>query len=239
MSDFNDQVIADFNANGGKPGGHFKDAPVLLLHAIGAKSGVERTQPLMFLQEGDGPWYIFASYAGGPKDPAWFHNLVAHPDVDISVGDGATIERDIRRTQDRIGKTVDKLEEKLNPRNVAESLIGDDNVDTEFQRTLAKRGHGRVVGNDNSACCMSRAGDGGEIAEVETGIRRRLDKDQAVALEAAVEKGGRGARVEGDAELLEVAVGENARGVVAIGGQEDAVAGFQQGEEHGRNRGHA
>ena len=93
MSDFNDQVIADFNANGGKPGGHFKDAPVLLLHAIGAKSGVERTQPLMFLQEGDGPWYIFASYAGGPKDPAWFHNLVAHPDVDISVGDGTVIDR--------------------------------------------------------------------------------------------------------------------------------------------------
>jgi len=61
MSDLNDQVIADFNANGGKPGGHFKDAPVLLLHAIGAKSGVERTQPLMFLQEGDGHWYIFAS----------------------------------------------------------------------------------------------------------------------------------------------------------------------------------
>jgi len=93
MSDFNDQVIADFNANGGKPGGYFKDAPVLLLHAIGAKSGVERTQPLMFLPQDDNRWFVFASYAGGPKHPSWFHNIVAQPEFDISVGDGTTIER--------------------------------------------------------------------------------------------------------------------------------------------------
>ncbi|MET3924028.1 nitroreductase/quinone reductase family protein [Devosia sp. 2618] len=93
MSDFNDQVIADFNKSGGKPGGYFENAPVLLLHAIGAKSGLERTQPLMFLHEGHGPWFVFASYGGGPKDPAWFHNVVAQPDFDISVGDGTTIER--------------------------------------------------------------------------------------------------------------------------------------------------
>nr|WP_314259478.1 nitroreductase family deazaflavin-dependent oxidoreductase [uncultured Devosia sp.] len=93
MSDFNDQVIADFNASGGKPGGHFKNAPVLLLHSIGAKSGLERTQPLMFLPEGSDAWFVFASYAGGPKDPAWYHNVVANPDFDISVGDGSTISR--------------------------------------------------------------------------------------------------------------------------------------------------
>jgi deazaflavin-dependent oxidoreductase (nitroreductase family) len=93
MNDFNAQVIADFNANGGKPGGYFKNAPVLLLHAIGAKSAQERTQPLMYLQDEDGPWFIFASYGGGPKNPAWFHNLVANPQAAISVGDGTTIER--------------------------------------------------------------------------------------------------------------------------------------------------
>ena len=85
--------MRDFNANGGKPGGYFKDAPVLLLHAIGAKSGVERTQPLMFLPQDDNSWFVFASYAGGPKDPSWFHNIVAQPEFDISVGDGTTIER--------------------------------------------------------------------------------------------------------------------------------------------------
>lgn len=93
MNDFNAQVIADFNANGGKPGGYFKDAPVLLLHSIGAKSGQERTQPLMYLPGGEGRWYVFASYGGAPKNPAWYHNLLANPDLDISVGDGATISR--------------------------------------------------------------------------------------------------------------------------------------------------
>jgi deazaflavin-dependent oxidoreductase (nitroreductase family) len=86
-------VIADFNANGGKPGGYFKDAPVLLLHAIGAKSAQERTQPLMYLQDGDGPWYIFASYGGNDRNPDWYHNLLANPEAAISIGDGTTIER--------------------------------------------------------------------------------------------------------------------------------------------------
>ena len=93
MSSFNDQVVADFNQSGGKPGGYFKDAPVLLLHAIGAKSGAERTQPVMFLQEQDNKWFVFASFGGGPNNPAWYHNIVAHPDLDISVGDGKTISR--------------------------------------------------------------------------------------------------------------------------------------------------
>lgn len=94
MSDFNAQVIADFNESGGKPGGYFKNAPVLLLHSIGAKSGAERLQPLMYLKQDDeGPWHIFASYGGAPKNPAWFHNLVANPAIEIEIGDGTTIER--------------------------------------------------------------------------------------------------------------------------------------------------
>lgn len=94
MSDFNQQVIADFNQNGGKPGGYFKDAPVLLLHSVGAKSGQLRLQPLMYLrQQNDGPWYVFASNGGAEKNPSWFHNIVAHPDIDIEVGDGTNIER--------------------------------------------------------------------------------------------------------------------------------------------------
>lgn len=93
MSDFNDQVIADFNSSGGKPGGYFQNAPVLLLHTIGAKSGLERTTPLMYLAQDDDHWFVFASFAGGPKDPAWFHNLVAQPEFDISLGDGSTIGR--------------------------------------------------------------------------------------------------------------------------------------------------
>ena len=94
MSDFNEKVIADFNRSGGKPGGYFKNAPVLLLHSIGAKSGKARLSPLMYLQPDEtGPIYIFASYGGAPSNPAWFHNLVAHPDVEIEIGDGTSIER--------------------------------------------------------------------------------------------------------------------------------------------------
>jgi len=93
MNDFNATVIADFKANGGKPGGYFANAPVLLLHSIGAKSGAERLQPLMYQKDGDGPWYIFASYGGAPNNPAWYHNLLANPDAEIEVGDGDTIER--------------------------------------------------------------------------------------------------------------------------------------------------
>lgn len=94
MSDNNPQVIADFRQTGGKPGGYFDGKPVLLLYTIGAKSGQERLTPLMFLQqEAQGPWYVFATDGGSPKNPAWYHNIVAHPDIDIEVGDGTTIER--------------------------------------------------------------------------------------------------------------------------------------------------
>ena len=93
MSAFNEQVIADFHSTRGRPGGHFRDKLVLLLHAIGAKSGIERTTPLMFLREGEGPWHVFASYGGAPNDPAWYGNILAHPDLHISVGDGQAISR--------------------------------------------------------------------------------------------------------------------------------------------------
>lgn len=93
MSDFNAQVIADFNATHGKPGGYFKNAPVLLLHSIGAKSGIERTLPLMYLRDGEGPFFIFASYGGHENNPDWFHNLRTNPDAAISIGDGTTITR--------------------------------------------------------------------------------------------------------------------------------------------------
>lgn len=94
MSDFNKQVIADFQAHAGKVGGHFEGAPILLLHSVGAKSGALRTQPLMYLRQNDtGPFYVFASYGGAPSNPAWYHNIVAHPDIEIEVGDGTTIQR--------------------------------------------------------------------------------------------------------------------------------------------------
>lgn len=85
MSSYNDAVIAEFRAKGGRVGGNFAGAPLLLLTSTGAKSGKPHTAPMMYLQDGD-RWVVFASYAGAPTNPAWYHNVVAHPDAVIEVG---------------------------------------------------------------------------------------------------------------------------------------------------------
>ncbi|HEY1741487.1 MAG TPA: nitroreductase family deazaflavin-dependent oxidoreductase [Acidimicrobiia bacterium] len=83
--DFNTQIINEFRANDGKVGGNFEGAPLLLLHSTGAKSGVERIAPVMY-QEVDGEYAIFASKAGAPTNPDWYHNLRANPSAEIEIG---------------------------------------------------------------------------------------------------------------------------------------------------------
>lgn len=88
MSDANDwnaKIIDEFRANGGKAGGPFEGAPLLLLHTVGARTGAERVTPLMY-QQLDGAWAVFASKGGAPDNPDWFHNLKAHPDVTVEIG---------------------------------------------------------------------------------------------------------------------------------------------------------
>ncbi len=85
MSDWNAKIIEEFRANGGKVGGQFDGAPLLLLHTTGAKSGEERVSPVMYQADGD-KLVVFASYAGSPKHPAWFHNLMAGGPVSVEVG---------------------------------------------------------------------------------------------------------------------------------------------------------
>jgi deazaflavin-dependent oxidoreductase (nitroreductase family) len=84
--DFNRRNIEEFRANHGRLGGQFEGAPVLLLHSKGARSGQERISPMMYLPDGD-RYLVFASAAGRDRNPAWYHNLVAHPDARIEVGD--------------------------------------------------------------------------------------------------------------------------------------------------------
>jgi deazaflavin-dependent oxidoreductase (nitroreductase family) len=85
MTDFNRQVIDEFRANGGKVGGRFEGAPLLLLHHRGAKSGTEYVNPLMYQDLGGGSLAIFASKGGAPTNPDWFHNLRANPNTKIEV----------------------------------------------------------------------------------------------------------------------------------------------------------
>lgn len=85
MSDFNARIIREFRENGGKVGPPFEGAPMILLHTTGARSGAERVQPLVYFDI-DGRRYVVASKAGADTHPAWFHNLVANPEVTAEVG---------------------------------------------------------------------------------------------------------------------------------------------------------
>jgi deazaflavin-dependent oxidoreductase (nitroreductase family) len=85
-NDWNAQIIAEFRENGGKVGGPFEGSPMVLIHHRGAKTGTERVTPLMAQVEGDRT-YIFASKAGAPDNPDWYHNLKAHAEITIEVGE--------------------------------------------------------------------------------------------------------------------------------------------------------
>jgi deazaflavin-dependent oxidoreductase (nitroreductase family) len=86
MSDFNTAIIEEFRENEGKVGGGFAGAPMLLLHHTGAKSGTERVSPLVYQDLGNGSVAIFGSKGGAPTHPAWYLNLLAHPDATIEIG---------------------------------------------------------------------------------------------------------------------------------------------------------
>jgi len=85
VNDWNTKIIEEFRANGGQVGGPFEGAPLLLLHTTGAKTGQERVNPVMYRQL-DGAWAVFASKAGAPTNPDWYHNLRAGPEASIEVG---------------------------------------------------------------------------------------------------------------------------------------------------------
>ena len=82
---WNTNIIEEFRANGGQLGGGFDGAPVLQLHTTGAKTGADRVNPMMYLEDG-GRRYVFASKAGAPSNPDWYHNLVANPAVTAEIG---------------------------------------------------------------------------------------------------------------------------------------------------------
>jgi F420H(2)-dependent quinone reductase len=87
--------VAVYRRSSGKLGGHvpgWPDARIVLVDHTGAKSGVRRTSPLMYQEDGDAI-AVAASKAGQPKHPAWFHNLKAHPDTSIQIG---SVVREVR-----------------------------------------------------------------------------------------------------------------------------------------------
>jgi deazaflavin-dependent oxidoreductase (nitroreductase family) len=85
MNDFNQRIIEEFRANAGRVGGPFEGTPILLLTTIGARSGHARTTPVAYMPD-DERMVIFASRGGAPKNPGWYHNLLANPVVTVEVG---------------------------------------------------------------------------------------------------------------------------------------------------------
>ena len=85
MSDWNHQIIEEFRGNEGIVGGMFEGKPLVLLHTVGARTGKEHVNPLMYLDL-DGHRYVFASKGGADTTPDWYHNLVANPGVTVEVG---------------------------------------------------------------------------------------------------------------------------------------------------------
>jgi deazaflavin-dependent oxidoreductase (nitroreductase family) len=86
MSDWNTSIIEEFRANEGKVGGQFEGYPLILIHHIGAKSGTERVTPVGCFPQSDGRFAIIASNGGAPTNPDWYHNLKAHPEINVEFG---------------------------------------------------------------------------------------------------------------------------------------------------------
>lgn len=84
--DFNADTIAAFHKNHGKVGGWFEGSPLLLIHSYGRRTGKLRVNPVMYLKDGE-RYLVFASKGGADTHPDWFLNLLAHPEVEIEVGD--------------------------------------------------------------------------------------------------------------------------------------------------------
>ena len=114
LNDFNQQVISEFRANQGKVGGQLANMPVLLLTTTGAKSGRTLTKPLVYTTDGD-RLVVLASFAGGPKNPPWYHNLVANP--------VATVELGSERFRVRAAVTAGEERQRLFDRQAAQMPI--------------------------------------------------------------------------------------------------------------------
>jgi deazaflavin-dependent oxidoreductase (nitroreductase family) len=85
-SDYNAAIIEEFRATDGHPGGDWAGTPIILIHHIGARSGIERVTPLGYLPLGGDRFAVVASNGGSPSHPAWYHNLKANPRITVEVG---------------------------------------------------------------------------------------------------------------------------------------------------------
>ncbi|THG32399.1 nitroreductase/quinone reductase family protein [Naasia lichenicola] len=98
MTDWNDVIIEQFRANDGVVE-RFGDS-LVIMHTVGAKTGEPRIKPVMGIRQPDGSWNVAATYAGNDRNPPWYHNLLAHPEIDLeAVVDGHATTVPVRVTE--------------------------------------------------------------------------------------------------------------------------------------------
>ena len=105
---FHDSIIEEFRAHGGVVTRPYPDSTLVLVTIRGARSGRRMTRPLEYL-ELDGVLHIFATASGAPDNPAWYHNLVANPQVTVEYGTETfeAVARELPREQrDRVWRTL-------------------------------------------------------------------------------------------------------------------------------------
>jgi deazaflavin-dependent oxidoreductase (nitroreductase family) len=125
-NDFNANVINEFRANEGRVGGPLAGTTLVLIHHIGARSGIERVTPLaVSLREGS-RFVIVGSNGGSLTDPTWCHNLRANARIDVELG----------------AETFTVLAEELKGRaraDVWRRLVAEAPQAGEFQSKVARR----------------------------------------------------------------------------------------------------
>jgi deazaflavin-dependent oxidoreductase (nitroreductase family) len=111
VKDWNQGIVEEFRENRGQVAS-FGSQPLLLLHHRGAKTGIERVNPLAY-QELDGGYAVFASKGAAPTNPDWYHNLIANPEVTIEVGDETVaVKARVAEAEER-----ERIWEEQKPRN--------------------------------------------------------------------------------------------------------------------------
>ncbi|MEU7632950.1 nitroreductase family deazaflavin-dependent oxidoreductase [Nocardia sp. NPDC049220] len=109
MTDFDRRTVEAFRANRGRVGGVLAGTPLILIHHIGAKSGIERVTPLAYFAQNEGDFAIVASNGGSPTHPMWYYNLEANPTITVEVG----IERFPARAEELVGTPRAELWSRL------------------------------------------------------------------------------------------------------------------------------
>src|SRR5260370_24149400 len=85
-SDYNTKIIKEFRANQGRVGGPWAGIPLILIHHIGTRSGIERVTPVAYHPQPGGRFAIWAANGGSPTHPNWYYNLKSHPEITAEAG---------------------------------------------------------------------------------------------------------------------------------------------------------